>query len=376
VLREGNKLFLAPKLTVLSKSLGGEYQVRLPNGETRFLSPSEFKQYKISDLNNTSEQLGKVMDKTIDDVLSRPKYKDVAKPTSKDQIGYINSLDNKTLIRDVEKEFRLRIEEIIKKAEEEKRRTAELLKNASDIDAQQGTVEGDSGTPSSEPTDADYIVQGKLKHYAVLFTSTTTESEDHSDPYKSAPHIKRSRTFLNNAKNFKNRGKLRTILVTAKNAKDLGLEGLVQMSYGKDLVSDANAIEDVNDVDNGFIGAVFVEQAKSKLYFVDQEGNRIKDASGKDVAVGTQVDLNRVIFQTMPTTSLNQYTKSKEIRYRKDQEVEAKAASIAWKEKRKEILEIVETDYSGKRRKFSVVSAPMKDVLKAIKISKRKKYWE
>lgn len=339
LLKEDGKLHLSPKITILSKSLGGEYQVKLPSGETRFMSPQEFKKYKISDLDNTSAKLSEIMDSTIDDVLKRPKYKSIEKAPATEKLKYINSIENKSLINDVEKEFRTRIEDIIKKEEEDRRRKAELLKNKEEIDKQQKDIELSSGIPTKTIiSDDDLKGQGKLKHYAILFTSTTTESETYQDPHKSADHIKRSRYFLNNAKRFKNRRNLRSILATAKNAESLGLKGIVQLSYGKDNSVDVNSIEGVNDVDNGFIGSVFVEQDRGKLYFVDKNGERIKGDNGKAVQVGEQVDVAQVIFQTMPTTSLYQDFDKTKLRCRKEQLKEAEAASVAWKEKRKEIL--------------------------------------
>ena len=57
--------------------------------------------------------------------------------------------------------------------------------------------------------------------------------------------------------------------------------------------SDKKAFEDrVNNLDNGFVGMVFVELDGKKRYFVDQDGKRIGE-------VGQQVDLGKVIFQTM-----------------------------------------------------------------------------
>lgn len=114
VRREGNTLQLAPKIAVISKSLGGEFQVRLPNGETSFLTPEQFKEYKISDQDNTSEDLSNLLDKTIDSVLSKDKYSDIAKPTD-DKLAYINSLDNKELVDELKLNLKLPLKNILSK---------------------------------------------------------------------------------------------------------------------------------------------------------------------------------------------------------------------------------------------------------------------
>jgi hypothetical protein len=66
---ENGKLTLAPKLTILSETLGGEFEVRLPDGREAFLSPLEFKTYNISEEDNTSQELEDALNQSIDDVL-------------------------------------------------------------------------------------------------------------------------------------------------------------------------------------------------------------------------------------------------------------------------------------------------------------------
>ena len=61
--RQGNTLQIAPKVTVLSKTLGGEYEVQLPDGTTSFLTPADFKQFDISEADNSYEQLNDILDK-------------------------------------------------------------------------------------------------------------------------------------------------------------------------------------------------------------------------------------------------------------------------------------------------------------------------
>ena len=45
--KEGTQLQLAPKITVLSQTLGGELEVRLPNGKTSFMTPEEYQNYLL-----------------------------------------------------------------------------------------------------------------------------------------------------------------------------------------------------------------------------------------------------------------------------------------------------------------------------------------
>ena len=322
--KEGTELQLAPKITVLSKTLGGEFEVRLPNGKIKFLTPNEFKNYNISDTENGSEELTDTLSKAIDDVLKRDEYSDVDKLTlvpMPNKVDYINSLDNQQLVDDIEAEFNKQAEELIKAREEEARRQQQLLKNAEQVNKEQKDIENNSGAVASVDTsEVESPVEGKLKSAETFFTSSISRSED--QPGEDAPHVTRSREFLNNANTLSNRGQLRAILVTPKQADALGLTGLVQLSYGVTADTKVEDIPDALDVENGFVAQVFAVQKGKSLFFVDKNGKEI----GK---VGEQVDLNEVVFQTMPTTKT---TDSKgNPRYRADQKEEFEAAARGWK---------------------------------------------
>lgn len=343
--KEGSQLQLAPKITVLSQTLGGELEVKLPNGRISFMTPEQFKKYNISDENNTSQEMADVLDKAIDTVLKEDKYAEIKKEMPKleegqklDVVGWVNSLDNQELIDDIEKEFDKQTKAAFEEKERIKKEAERLKRSKDEIQKQQKEVETKSGTVATgDPTKETWEEESMLKDAAWLFTSGTTESEDWSDPTQSSPHVKRSRQFLNKAKTFSNRNKLRAILVTPKQVKALGLEGIIQLSYKKDLGSDVNEIEGVNDVDNGFIAQVFTIQEPDGLYFVDENGEKISK-------VGEQVDLNKVVFQTMPTTSLKN---SRGIaRHRADQKEQAEQMSKAWGLKRAELFAAPDNSYT------------------------------
>jgi hypothetical protein len=318
--KEGTELQLAPKITVVSKTLGGEFEVRLPNGKVKFLTPEEFKNYNISDKDNASQELSDILDKAIDDVLTRPDYVEIEKPQG-DKLAYVNSLDEQQLIDDIEAEFNKQAEELIKAKEAEAKRQQQLLKNAEQVNKEQKDIENNSGVVASVDTsEVESPAEGKLKAADTFFTSSISRSED--QPGDDAPHVTRSREFLNNANTLPNRGNMKAILVTPKQADALGLTGLVQLSYGVTADTKVEDIPDALDVENGFVAQVFAVQKGKSLFFVDKNGKELSK-------VGEQVDLNEVVFQTMPTTKT---TDSKgNPRYRADQKEEFEAAARGWK---------------------------------------------
>lgn len=327
--KEGTSLQLAPKITVLSKTLGGEYEVRLPNGKVKFLTPKEFKEYNISENDNTSEEFAKILDEVIDDVLKTDSSIEMDLYPGQTKLDYVNSLDNKKLINKIESEFNKRVEEKLKAIEAEEKRKQQLLKNVEQVKKEQTDIENNSGSVATVNTSTVTISEpeGKLKSAEIFFTSSISRSEDMAG--EDTPHVIRSREFLNNANNLSNRDKLRAIIVTPKQAKALGLEGLVQLSYGVSPDTKLEDIPDALDVDNGFVAQVFVVQKGKSLFFVDKDGNEL-------TKLGEQVDLNKVIFQTMPSTKI---TDSKgNPRYRSDQKEEFEAMAQAWRAYRKTIF--------------------------------------
>ena len=341
--REGTQLQLAPKITVLSQTLGGELEVRLPNGKTSFMTPEEFKKYNISDTNNTSQEMADVLDKAITTVLKDDKYTDLRKELADaskdlgdkkiDKLRWINSLDDKSLIDAVEEEVNAQTKQIFETRDRLIKEAEQLKKNKEEITKQQTEIVQDSGTVgTNNPVNDKVLPEGRLKDAKILFISTTSAGEDNK-ALDTKPHELRSREFLNNIGGFKNKNNMRVILVTPELAKAYGLEGLVQMSYDVDenLQTEAEKkefLKKTTDLEKGFIGAVYVEQVGDKLFFVDKDGNRL-------TKVGEKADLNKIVFSTMPTNSLSD---SYGNRFRSNQEEEAKAYKAAWTKQRADIF--------------------------------------
>jgi hypothetical protein len=328
--RDGNTLQLAPKLTVLSKTLGGEYEVKTPSGQVTFMKPEEFKQYQLSSVDNKSEALDNIMNDAIDAVLANPKFADVVIPEGADKLATVNGLDNKELTDAIEAEFNKRSADYMQNLKEEVAKKEKLQKIGDKVKKFQDNVEKDSGdAPTDEPVLDDEISSSAVtqnKIFTRLFTSTTSPNGDRE---VLAPHFIRYNQFLNNAKNFKNRGKLQVILFTQKQEAALGLTGVIDLSYN------GKVPENINDVSRGFVGAVFVQVDKNgNQSFVDADGNVI----GK---VGEQVDLTKVVFSPMPTAEL--YTESasgqRTNRFRAGEEEKAKEARAAWENYRKGLFE-------------------------------------
>jgi hypothetical protein len=337
---ENGKLTLAPKLTILSETLGGEFEVRLPDGREVFLSPLEFKTYNISEEDNTSQELEDILNESIDDVLQYPAFRDVFEKPGEgvNKLEYINSLSDQKLTKAVLNRFNKLGKELLEKQAKEKEIADRIKESSSTLNKQQEDISDNEPFPvGTLPENAGERVDtgetGSMKSAVDHFDSSTTESEEYNDPSKSDPHVVRSRLFLNNARKFKNRNKLRAIVFTYNQEESLGLSGATALSFKmtqEQIDSDKKAFEErVTNPDNGFVGMVFVELDGKKRYFVDQDGNRIGE-------VGQQVDLGKVIFQTMPNTSITN-SRGKD-RYRKDEKDDFIKFAKIWRNRREQLM--------------------------------------
>lgn len=265
VRREGNTLQLAPKIGIVSKSLGGEFQVKLPTGETTFLTPEQFKEYKISDTDNTSEDLATLLDKTIDEVLAKEKYNDIVKPTT-DKLAYVNSLDNKELIDEIEAKFNTTSEEYIKQAKAAAN-NAKMFKDLTEsLDTQ-----GVELAVADENTEGD---NSNMKVPTVLPRATVASEK--------IPGYKNSVLFGSRLGGFSNRKKIRGVYVTQANEAKLGLSGLMVHLKGDSNVDPSKTI-----------AVVMVEQNGNTLTPVGVDGKPL-----------TNVTVESAIYQVMPDPAL------------------------------------------------------------------------
>jgi hypothetical protein len=328
VRREGNTLQLAPKLTILSKTLGGELEVKLPNGEVTFFKPEEFKNYALSSADNTSAELADMLNKAITDVLGRKEFAGVIIPEGVSPLEFLNTSNNKALADAVQLEFAKKSEEYLRNQAEELAKKEKIQAIADKVNQFQTEVAKNSGTVGTDAPSLEQEVATSAvtmnKIFTRLFTSTTGPGEG----AVLKPHQVRFNSFLNNAKNFKNRGKLQAIMFTYKQQKALGLDGLIEMAWNTE--PGKLDIATVTNPEKGNVMVAFIQVDKNgKQSFVDANGNAIGE-------VGQPVDINKMVFSTMPTSLT--YSEGRDAngnitrtnRYRAGEEQQAEEVAKAW----------------------------------------------
>jgi len=335
VRKQDNTLTLAPKIKVLSQTLGGEYEVQLPRGDVRFLTPEDFATIDLADEGAESPELKDIMDAAIDNVLSTPEFAGVTLPEGEDKLTSLNSLDNAQLIDAVETEFNKLSETYLKEQADLQANREKMNAVADKIKSAQTDIAATSGIVPTGNNDEDLMntpspKETPKKDASILFTSSTSASVDWEKTL--APNITRYNEFINKVKTFKNKKNIKAIVVTQKQEAALGLAGLGELSFREGNFDTAL----LNDPIYGFIGLVFVEDKKGERQFVDKNGNPI----GK---VGEQVELNKVVFTGMPAAKLD--NSKGEPRNRAGQEEQAALELAAYEVYRKDLREAAEEEY-------------------------------
>lgn len=290
------------------RKTGEQYKMTSPTGEVKYYDTREEAKQAADDLNVDFSELTTIRVIALNDD-GTIKVEDLS--------GNIQNIDSSRL-KGYEK----------LQTEEEK-----LAKDKEVLDKQLEELEQGSGTVVTVSSEKPRIIgdEDKRKDVDRLFLSTTTPTEtDPSTINEETPHIKRSRRFLNNVKFFNNKeGEYKVIIVIPNNAKELGLDGIVQLSYNKP-ITDSLTEEEIN-VDLGFMAQVFVLQTPEGEFFVNEKGEKLSK-----VGVENPTILDNVIFQTMSSASLT--TTGGAVKHRAGQEEEAEKALEAYKIFRQELF--------------------------------------
>ena len=289
------------------RKAGDQFKVTSPNGEVKYYDTREEAKQAADDLNVDFSELTTVKVVALNDD-GTIKVEDLA--------GNIQNI-NSSLLKGYEK----------LQTEEEK-----LAKDKETLDKQQQKLEQGSATVVTiNPSQANITgSEDQRKDASILYLSTSTPSEDTAGEVKNKlPHIVRARKFLNNLKFFNNRDKYKVIIVTPNNAKELGLEGIVQLSYEKNITDPIT--EDQTNVNLGFMAQVFIMQTPEGDFFVNEKGETLSKVGDENPTI-----LDNVIFETM--TSAKPFTAGGYVKIQAGQEAEAERALEAYKIFRAEVF--------------------------------------
>ncbi len=305
---EVNREYQIPNISPAKiRKTGDQFKVTSPNGEVKYYDTREEAKQAADDLNVDLSELTTIKVIALNDD-GTIKVEDLA--------GNIQNI-NSSLLKGYEK----------LQTEEEK-----LAKDKETLDKQQQKLEQYSATVVTINPSQGNITgsEEQKKDASILYLSTSTPSEDTAGEVKNKlPHVVRARKFLNNLKFFKNKGKYKVIIVTPNNAKELGLEGIVQLSYEKNITEPLTT--DQTNVELGFMAQVFILQTPEGDFFVNEKGETISKVGDENPTI-----LDTVIFETM--TSAKLFTAGGYVKIQAGQEAEAERALEAYKIFRAEVF--------------------------------------
>ena len=268
--KEGNRLIVGPKITVLSQTLGGEYEVKLPNGEVDFMSPEEFKQFNISDIDSMDVEITDAIDNAIDKLLKTKKYSSISIPEGTNKLDYINSLNNTQLVDDIIKDVEKQTKEYIKQKQEEEN----ILKDETLEQELLDTLDNNSNL-FTKSNDQGEFEAGSRKSGEIAIAASV--------PSKKIPGYERSMQFLNKLSSLPNKTEFQVVYITKNNEAKL-IPGLVEhLAQNKASVKQETTI-----------AAVVVKRA-------DNGDIKLVDVNGEEV---TTDPLNSAIYQVMPLEDL------------------------------------------------------------------------
>lgn len=262
IYRQGNKLVVAPKITVQAQTLGGELEVKLPDGTVSFFTPEQFKQFKISDQQISNDDVNHIMDSAIETVLKKSEFKGIDKPTDQNSLDFVNSLNNPELTAAIFDEYKKSADNYFKKRANENK----IKKGNESI---LNTQKGEGQVEQTGAKAAEYE-QVNRKTKLILPRATVATPQ--------LPGYKNSVKFGADLYKFSNRKQIRGVYVTAKNEEELGLKGLM------------NHLKGTSDVDpSKTIAVVMVEQVGKNIKVVGVDGKALDNPT-----------FDTAVFQVMP----------------------------------------------------------------------------
>jgi hypothetical protein len=276
--RTGNTLSVNPTISVLSKTLNGEYEVKLPDGSRTFLSPKEFKQYQISEATQDTDTIASILDKAVDKVLAKDKYSDLEKPTE-NKLDYVNSLDNSELVNDIQKEFAASSKAYIA----QKAKEAEIIRK-NDLNKELLVTADELSIPTKEDT-SDYEVDARKTDQQVQDSSTPATKKYNKDVPLAEHHV-RANQFGANFYALPGNENFRGVVVTSENEEQIGLPGLTQ--HLKEKGTNAEDIEPTQTIVMVIMGT---DPMTGGRFFVGVDGQKLDTPT-----------LENTIYQVFPKT--------------------------------------------------------------------------
>jgi hypothetical protein len=299
--RDEGGIHINPTVQAGHPSLLGDIRLDYSSGASEYRFPEQFEDLELSDGLSEIElsTLETQLSQAITDTTATQPFADLGLDLSgkdfSEQLRRVNSTNDKDLLDKLENTFA----DIIYQFEQIRtglRQLSDPTLNAP-IEVAFQQAEASSGTLSTADPVEDQVIIEQLqadnsprKHISTLFRSSTSEDTTVKGTTENDDFHRRANKFLETLDNLPDRSDIKVALVTVNNQQSLGLDGLIPQTVPGSATSST-------DIDEGIIRLVFIRSTPAGDFFVDYEGNALG-------AVGTKVDYSKLVYTTLPSTSL------------------------------------------------------------------------
>lgn len=288
IMRSGNSIILAPKITPINQTLQGEIETQLPNGEKTFIPTDSFRNFSLSAIDNTNQKVNAAFLNAFNKSIKKQKFSDlpvIESPTIESAQEYITDQNNDAFTTDIMAELAPAMEELEKKIKEEQL-AAEKLRNDKELQDKLNKLQKGNDTLSSDIIPPDDLSQEDLdkedEYPRAPLPAFLSKEADYYNFNNPRPYQKRRLGFLNNlARIFGSQksGRIKAIAITKNNEAFYGLKGL------RDFI--VNDIQDSPELfENGILKEseepiikLYAIEDGGKLFLSDIKGNKLGELS-------------------------------------------------------------------------------------------------
>lgn len=301
MVREDNGFVFNPTVQFGSPSLLGDIRLDYSSGRSEYRFPQQFADLSIREglTDIESQALQAQLANATTAVVAAPQFSQMASELAgKNFAGQLERI-NATGDPDLADALDIAYQQVIRDFETTRKNLQKLADPAvsAAIDAGFSQADTTAGTTATADPQSDKAVidglrseEGAKKHISILFRSSTSEDTNVRGTTENDDFHRRANKFLENIDRLNDRSDIKVALVTTNNQQELGLDNLIPPVVQGTQISST-------DINEGIIRLVFIRSTPGGDFFIDYHGNSL-------VAVGTSVDFSKLVYTTMPSTSL------------------------------------------------------------------------
>lgn len=293
IVRSGNSIIVAPKITPLNQTLAGEIETQLPTGDKTFIPLDSFRNFNLSAIGNENQKINDAFLAAFNKSIKKQKFSNlpgIENATIDSAQQYVKDQDNDALTTDIMAELDPAIKDIEKKMQAEQA-AAQKLKTDQKLKDQIAKTQKHANVITSDipPTDDQSAedINDKDPYPKAPLPAFLSKEADYYDENNPKDHQKRRLSFLNNLAiifGSEKANRVKAIAITKNNEEHFGLKGL-HAYIVNDIKNSTNASQYFDEDGNikseeDPIIKLYTIQDGGKLFLSDINGNKLSELTG------------------------------------------------------------------------------------------------